>query len=246
MAAWSVRRAGRAWMAWLTALVLVAGMMVGNGAAESKGYATEEECFNATLKPCYQTGEEGRWEPDPDPNMGGHIDSDRERVVREARSMATNISGTREHPVVAVDFEQVTFPDVQPMLDPAVGRVRVPIRFVSEKMGATVSWEQSTKTVTITREGLTIALQVDNPTVRVNGQEKTLDAPPVLSNDRVMVPLRYIAEIFGATVDWVGDQPPTVVARYNGRYQVWIWIPWGYWGTTGLETRLQTNLHRRD
>lgn len=181
-------RAGRAWMVWLTALVLVAGLVAGNGAAASTGYATDEECANATFKPCYQTGEGGTWLPDPDPNSGGHSAHDPEFLARSGRSMASNVSGTREHPVVAVDFDQVIFPDVQPMLDPAVGRVRVPIRFVSEKMGASVSWEQATKTVTIEGEGLSITLQVDNPTVRVNGQAKTLDAPPILYNDRVMVP----------------------------------------------------------
>lgn len=246
MKAWSVRRVGRVWVAWLAALVLVSGMVAGHGAAESQGYASEEECSMATKNPCYQSGEGGTWLPDTDPRTGGQDNHDAEFLARTARAMAVNISGTRQNPVVAVDFEQVSFPDVQPMLDPAVGRVRVPIRFVSEKMGAKVSWEQSTKTVTIEREGLTITLQVDNPTIRVNGEEKTLDAPPILHDDRVLVPLRYIAEMFGAAVDWVGDQPPSVEPVYEGRFQVWIWIPWGYWKTTGLETRLQTYAYRRD
>jgi hypothetical protein len=39
--------------------------------------------------------------------------------------------------------------DVPAYLDLAVGRVRVPIRFVSEMMGATVDWEPTSETVTI-------------------------------------------------------------------------------------------------
>lgn len=246
MAGFGVRRAGRFWAAWFAAVVLVSGLTVGAGAAESQGYVSEEQCFTATKKPCYQIGEGGTWLPDTDPDTGGEINHDSEFIEHARRSMPVNVSGTRENPIVVVDFEKVSFPDVQPVLDPAIGRVRVPIRFVSEKMGANVSWEQATKTVTIVREGLTITLQVDNPTIRVNGQEKTLDAPPVLQNDRVLVPLRYIAEMYGATVNWVGDQAPSVYLTYEGRFQVWIWIPWGYWGTTGIETRLTTNMYRRD
>lgn len=39
--------------------------------------------------------------------------------------------------------------DVPAYLDASVGRVRVPIRFVSEMMGAEVTWDQATETVTI-------------------------------------------------------------------------------------------------
>ncbi|HYF93671.1 MAG TPA: copper amine oxidase N-terminal domain-containing protein [Symbiobacteriaceae bacterium] len=39
--------------------------------------------------------------------------------------------------------------DVPAYLDVAVGRVRVPVRFVSEMMGAEVTWDQATWTVTI-------------------------------------------------------------------------------------------------
>ncbi len=116
-----------------------------------------------------------------DPVYSEHID----------RLMQTQTKGTPEHPVVAVDFEQVQFPDVLPTLDPASGRVRVPVRFVSEKLGATVTWASATGTVTRVREGLTITLQVGVNTATVNDRTLTLDAPPTLvPPGRVLVPLR--------------------------------------------------------
>lgn len=235
----------------LCAAVLVWSVLAGAGitalADEVPNFATWEECIDATNKPCYQTGPDSTWEPDMDPALGGGgVDYDPEYLDRTGRSMPLEESGTVLHPVVAVDFEEVTFPDVQPELDVAIGRVRVPIRFVSEKMGAVVTWDQDRWTATFVRDGLSVLMQVNNPIVQINGQFRTLDAAPVIKDGRIMVPIRHIAEVFGATVDWVGDTAPAVYPRYTGKYQVWIWIPWGYWGTTGLETRLQSGLYRRD
>lgn len=39
--------------------------------------------------------------------------------------------------------------DVPAFLDPSIGRVRVPIRFISEMMGAEVAWDEASRTVTI-------------------------------------------------------------------------------------------------
>ena len=48
----------------------------------------------------------------------------------------------------------------------------------------------------------TITLQIDNRVVTLNHADRTLDAAPVISQDRTMVPLRFIAEAFGANVSW--------------------------------------------
>lgn len=153
-------------------------------------------------------------------------------------AMSTMTSGTPESPVVAVDMKQVQFPDARPVLDAEIGRVRIPLRAVSEAMGADVKWDPAERKVTVSRDGLVVELWVDRYEARVNGAVLPLDAPPVIvPPGRVMVPLRFISEAFGATVDWVGDQPPPGYGRWRGRYQVWIWIPWGYWGTYGLADR---------
>ena len=52
---------------------------------------------------------------------------------------------------VVVNGNRVNFPDAEPFIDDN-GRTQVPVRFVSEALGAEVSWEGSTKTVTISRE----------------------------------------------------------------------------------------------
>ncbi|MBR1735840.1 MAG: copper amine oxidase N-terminal domain-containing protein, partial [Firmicutes bacterium] len=45
-------------------------------------------------------------------------------------------------------------------------------------------------------------LRIGDNTVTVNGEEQTTDTAPVIINDRTLVPLRLISEIFGSSVDW--------------------------------------------
>ncbi len=55
----------------------------------------------------------------------------------------------------------------------------------------------------------TITLQIANPVATRNNTKITLDTAPMISQDRTMVPLRFIAEAFGADVNW--DQKTTTV-----------------------------------
>lgn len=86
------------------------------------------------------------------------------------------------------------------------GRTMVPLRFIAEAFGANVEWIPETKGINITLELKsavhTIGLQVGNPTAIVDGQVVTLDVAPVIVNGRTFVPIRFIAESFGAKVDW--------------------------------------------
>ncbi len=104
--------------------------------------------------------------------------------------------------------------DVAPII--IGGRTLVPIRVISENMGAQVGWEDATQTVTIKQNGLAITMVVGNPKVTVNGVVKTLDTYPRIISGRTMVPIRFISETFGATVDWI-DSTQTVVIQTKGR-----------------------------
>ena len=55
---------------------------------------------------------------------------------------------------------------------------------------------------------LSIVLQIDNSTMKVNGEEKPIDesgTTPVIVNDRTLVPIRAIIENMGGTVGWEAD-----------------------------------------
>src|SRR5450756_2475755 len=84
------------------------------------------------------------------------------------------------------------------------GRTFVPVRFIAETFGSTVTWLPETKGVTIVLGDTTIGLQIGNKTVVINGNIIALEAAPYINPDadRTMVPLRVISEAFGGDVAW--------------------------------------------
>lgn len=91
------------------------------------------------------------------------------------------------------------------------GSTMVPIRFVSESFGADVTWNQYTKTITITRIDRQIILTVGKQTASIDGKEATLARPPVVVGGRTLVPLRFISEAFGAKVEWNSDEKKVTI-----------------------------------
>ncbi|RUS46927.1 copper amine oxidase N-terminal domain-containing protein [Cohnella sp. AR92] len=79
-------------------------------------------------------------------------------------------------------------------------RTMVPLRIISENLGAKVNWANSV--VTIAKGKLTLTLQPGSATAVKNGVKLPLDVKPYIKNNRVMVPLRFIAETFGSTVNY--------------------------------------------
>lgn len=102
-----------------------------------------------------------------------------------------------------VDGKKVTLPDTEPFIDNA-GNTMVPIRFVSEKLGAEVLWNNATQVVTISHKGKTIVMPVGSKNVTVDGQAVTLATSAIKKEGRVMVPLRFVSEALQADVSWNG------------------------------------------
>ena len=65
----------------------------------------------------------------------------------------------------------------------------------------------------------TIRLEIDNPTFTINNIQYTTDAAPFVDtswNNRVMIPLRAVAEALGVRVDWNPDTRVVVVYARTG------------------------------
>lgn len=95
------------------------------------------------------------------------------------------------------------------------GRTFVPIREITEKLGADVKWNGKDKSIKITLNGDVINMQIDNSKVTVNDKKIELDhaqAPQLAlyskprKETKTMVPLRFISETFGYNVDWNNDK----------------------------------------
>lgn len=122
---------------------------------------------------------------------------------------SVNVSATK--PIsVELDADKLEF-DAQPVN--INDRVLVPVRAIFEAMGANVTWNASTRTVTSTLGITTVVMTIDENKMLVNGEEKTLDVCPTIVESRTMVPARAVAEAFGAKVEW--DAPDNTVKIYT-------------------------------
>lgn len=84
-------------------------------------------------------------------------------------------------------------------------RTLVPFRALLQALDSEVGWDDSTKTVTSSKDGMTIELQIGSVTALVNGEEKTLDTAPEIVEDRTLIPLRFVSENLKYKVDWDGE-----------------------------------------
>ena len=86
-------------------------------------------------------------------------------------------------------------------------RTLLPVRALIESLGGTVQWNPKTRNVTINLNGNTIVLTIAKNTSLVNGIKTKIDpknpkVAPVIINGRTYLPLRFIAENLGCTIDW--------------------------------------------
>ena len=98
---------------------------------------------------------------------------------------------------------------VQPVIKE--GRLLIPVRAIMEALGADVKWDGEKRTVIIKKGDVTIELPVDKRVALVNGKEVILDVPAGITNNRVIVPLRFIAEALRAAVDYYGEGPVVTI-----------------------------------
>lgn len=93
--------------------------------------------------------------------------------------------------------------DAPPIIQHDSGRTLVPLRSFCESMDARVEWSPSVRQIRISDGYQTIILTVDSHEAIVNGSRKTIDsAPQILSAGRTYVPLRFISETLGASVNY--------------------------------------------
>lgn len=89
-------------------------------------------------------------------------------------------------------------------IDAETGTTLVPVRYVSEQLDGEVKWDGDKQEVTVTDilSDKTIVLTIDSATALVDGNAVSLESKAVLKNGSTYVPVRFIAETFGAKVNW--------------------------------------------
>lgn len=113
--------------------------------------------------------------------------------------------------------------------DKKTNRVMVPIRYISENLGAQINFyernENNTRGVLIGAIDVLVELDINSTKAKVNkaGNESIieLDSPAILYDGRTYVPIRFISETLGLSVDWkdnsvyISGQFKTKGKRYN-------------------------------
>lgn len=149
-------------------------------------------------------------------------------VVLMVLSLAGSAYATSSLVTVLVNGQKISFPDQQPFIQD--GRTLVPVRFVSEALGAKVDWDQPTQTAIINKDGSDIRMKIGSMQPVVNGYARAIDVPAQLVNNRTMVPLRFVSEILGAHVEWISATQTVDITTT------------GTWSSNGYTIPVQTGL----
>ena len=139
-------------------------------------------------------------------------------VVMPISIFSVSVSASQADLVtVIVDGRTINFPDAPAYIDEN-GRTQLPARFIGEALGAHVAWDANTGEATISRRSLAweetnftateVIFRIGSAEYRIRNNDRsafrrqTMDTVAVIEQDRTYIPVRYVAEAFGAKVDW--------------------------------------------
>jgi len=116
---------------------------------------------------------------------------------------AAHAATTPKQVEVLLNTVKMKFPDAKPFQD-GQGSVMVPIRFVSEALGAKVTYSKTGKVskVGIKSKDHTVDMTIGQTTATVDGQKKDYGTQIILKQNRTFVPLRLVSEGLGQKVEW--------------------------------------------
>ena len=98
-------------------------------------------------------------------------------------------------------------PDSQPFIDEN-GRSMIPLKAVSETLGAEISWDGKTYTAKVKLGDKTIELPVGKNYGMVNGVKSEFDTITIVSNGRTFVPLKFVSENLGYEIGYKFGKDP--------------------------------------
>lgn len=110
--------------------------------------------------------------------------------------------------------EMKSIDDVNPLVVPYIrnDRTMVPLRYISEALGADVLWEEGWDGCIIKKGDKEIEFTFGSADFTVNGKKYTYEAPIEMLYDRTMVPLRFISEHLDCNVYWEPINSAVIIA----------------------------------
>ena len=117
----------------------------------------------------------------------------------DSKQSATFVIGSSTYTLNGVEATMDVVPYVKD------GRTYLPVRYVGYALGVAaenILWDG--KTATLIKGDKVVQVTVGSKVMVVNGASINLDAAPELKDGRTMLPFRWIAWAFGASVNWDG------------------------------------------
>jgi hypothetical protein len=138
---------------------------------------------------------------------------------------AAAIPSSQKTSYIRVFLEEVEIEyDVKPQI--ISGRTLVPMRFTFESMGLDIEWKAEEQVITGSTDTFTIIFKVGSRRVFLgDGNERVLDVPPQIIENRTLIPLRFLSESLGYNVSWNGDSNVILISKEpivewrNGGYE---------------------------
>jgi len=116
---------------------------------------------------------------------------------------------------VTIDGVLVRFPDQLPVM--VDNRTMVPVRGVFEHMGFYVTWNNDARLAILTRDDVRIVIPEGARSFLVGHRVIVPDVPQQMIGDRMMLPLRAVAEAIGGTATWNANNR---VAQITSGYEI--------------------------
>lgn len=96
-------------------------------------------------------------------------------------------------------------------------RTLVPLRFIVEAIGGEVNWDNDNRLVTVNSKGKTIELPIDSKTIKIDGQDVSIDQAAIIKGDRTFVPIRFIAENLDMVVNYINDTREIEISSFEDK-----------------------------
>lgn len=121
-------------------------------------------------------------------------------VLTLSSAISLSASAAEKPITVQIDQQQLQLTTNAPLNDGH--SILVPMRPIFEKLGLSVVFDAKTSTITATKEGLIIKLQLGSKNASINGIVKPLQTAPKMIKNVTYVPVRFVSEATGNNVVW--------------------------------------------
>ncbi len=107
--------------------------------------------------------------------------------------------------------------DVEPQI--VDGRTLVPMRKIFETLGANVSWIEAEQGIVAIKGSKIMTMKIGANMMIVSDvatseeNKITLDVPPIIVDNRTLVPVRAISEGLGVKVDWIAETKTVLLSE---------------------------------